>query len=115
MRPLFGPNTAYFASETQGDLHRKDTMGEGLIMRQRSAIHHRVSRQMRTRFGQSFTVGRYSLNIFRFSWKFQDGSTERDPGYWPIASDPDSVLKIARYLAANRAPSGIAQKCAFAK
>ena len=70
---------------------------------------------MRADFGPSFTVGRNSLKIFRISWKFLDGSTEWDPGYWPIASDPDSVLKIARYLAGNRAPSAIAQKCNFAK
>ena len=75
----------------------------------------RVSRQMRADFGPSFTVGRNSVKIFRISWKFVDGSTEWDPGYWPVASDPDSVLKIARYLAGNRAPSAIAQKCAFAK
>ena len=75
----------------------------------------RVSRQMRPDFGPFFTVGRNSLKIFRISWKFLDGSTEWDPGYWPIASDPDSVLKIAIYLAGNRAPSAIAQKYACAK
>ena len=74
-----------------------------------------VSRQMRADFGPSFTVGRNSLKIFRISWKFLDGSTEWDPGYWPIASDPDLVLKIARNRAGNRVPSAIAQKCAFAK
>ena len=39
-----------------------------------------------------------------------DGSTEWDPGYWPIASDPDLVLKIARYRAGNTTRSAIAQK-----
>ena len=68
----------------------------------------RVSRQMRADFGPSFTVGRNSLKCFWISWKFLDGSTEWDPGYWHIALDPDLVLKIAGNRAGNRAPSAIA-------
>ena len=70
---------------------------------------------MRANSGPSFTIARNSLKLFRILWKFLDRSTEWDPSYWPIASDPDLVQKISRKLARNRALSAIAQKCAFAK
>ena len=52
-------------------------------------------------FGPSFTVAQNSLKFFRILWKFLDGSTEWDQGYYLLAHSIRS-----RFGAKNHQSSG---------